>query len=560
MASVKSFAIEVVFLTGRYVATYHNQRQRGEWPPHPARLFSALVAAWAEDGQDPEERAALEWLEALAPPGIAASDAVHRTVATHYVPVNDSAIVGRSLQERKARAIRKLEDQLEDELVSAGGEITRKVSRLQDRLAKERNVTTQIERIGNTNEATARAMLPEHRGKQERTFPSFTPEEPRVAYVWTDAAPDSIGETLDGLLGRVARLGHSSSLVSCRVMPEPPEPNHVPGEYGDSMRAVRRGQLAELERRYAFHGGVKPRSLPYTDVRYAREARPTQPDETTPNTAGEWLVFEFSYRNRAFPSTRTVDLATAMRGAILHHAEEPIPPELTGHDADGRPVSKPHAAFLPLPYVGFEHADGRVIGVAVSVPGSLSAEARRALYVAVGKWEKEAGGGDYPLRLTLGRDGVAWMGRLRGDAERVTLRPNTWRRPSRRWVSATPVALPRHPGRLTGGTAEARARAWALAEAAVEASCEHVGLPAPAAVEVSLSPFVTGARHARDFPAFGQPGRDGRPVRRQLVHAALEFEHPVSGPLMLGAGRFLGLGLMRPMPEPKEEAEGDSDE
>ena len=50
------------------------------------------------------------------------------------------------------------------------------------------------------------------------------------------------------------------------------------------------------------------------------------------------------------------------------------------------------------------------------------------------------------------------------------------------------------------------------------------------------------------FPAFSQSVQDGKPVRRQLVHASLTFEHPVAGPLMLGTGRFLGLGLMRPVP------------
>ena len=38
------FAIRVECLTGRYVATAYDDRSRAEWPPHPARLFSALVA------------------------------------------------------------------------------------------------------------------------------------------------------------------------------------------------------------------------------------------------------------------------------------------------------------------------------------------------------------------------------------------------------------------------------------------------------------------------------------------------------------------------------------
>ena len=57
MSTTEKFGIEVNFLTGRYVATFHNDRRQPEWPPHPARLFSALVAAWADaDEPDRSER------------------------------------------------------------------------------------------------------------------------------------------------------------------------------------------------------------------------------------------------------------------------------------------------------------------------------------------------------------------------------------------------------------------------------------------------------------------------------------------------------------------------
>jgi len=563
MASAKTFAIEVNFLTGRYAATHHNDRQRGEWPPHPARLFSALVAAWAEDGGDPEERAALEWLEARGAPEIAASEATHRKVVSHFVPVNDAAIVSRSFQERKARSITKLEAQLEDELISSGGEVTRKVSRLQDRLAKEWNVEAQVSRLGTTNPSSAVELLPDHRSKQERTFPSVIPDDAQVTYIWDGGAPETVGYTLDDLLGRVTRLGHSSSLVSCRVTPEPPKANHRPSVSGEMVRTVSRGQLAELERGYDRHRGVTPRSLPYTGVRYTTNVETTQRDEAAePNTAGEWVIFEFAHGSRFFPSTRAVELATALRGAILHYAQDPIPEEVSGHRSDGTPVAGPHVAFLPLPYVGFEHADGRVLGIAVSVPNSLDDDMRRAVFRTIGIWERRKGDRQHPyaLKLTLGREGVVHMSRLRGPADVVTLRPEVWRRPSRRWVSAMPIALPRHPGRLVGGTAAAQAKAWEQAEATVAASCAHVGLPEPSAVEVALRPYIVGARPARHFPAFNQGGRDGKPVRRQLVHALLTFDKPITGPLTLGAGRFMGLGLMRPMKAADHSDEESSDE
>jgi CRISPR-associated protein Csb2 len=39
---------------------------------------------------------------------------------------------------------------------------------------------------------------------------------------------------------------------------------------------------------------------------------------------------------------------------------------------------------------------------------------------------------------------------------------------------------------------------------------------------------------------------------RPLVHVRLRFDTAVTGPVLLGAGRFLGLGLFLPMREGRE--------
>ena len=548
----RRLGIEVNFLTGRYVATAHNHRRRSEWPPHPARLFSALVAVWADaDELDGEEREVLEWLEKQPPPAIAASAAVPRKVVSHFVPVNDAAVISRSWHQRRAETITALMDQLHEEPTAAAGEGTKQALRLQRKLAKEKDVASQVSHAGTTNPASAVQMLPDQRGRQERCFPSMTPDEPRVTYVWATNPPPEVCQVLDVLLGRITRLGHSSSLVSCRLAPDPPAATYVPGVGGESLRNIGSGQLRELERRYGRHGGIEARSLPYVDVRYRQAAEPAPAARRqAPNTAGEWIVFEFLHDSRAVPATRTVELATAMRAALFHYAEDPIPEGLSGHAANGEPASDPHVAVLPLPYVGFEHADGRLLGIAVSIPHTLDEGSRRALLRAIGTWEQAVG---EKLTLTLGSRGLVHLRRQPGYVTLVSLRPQAWSRRSRRWVSATPLALPRHPGQLTRGTPSARASAWARAEVAVKAACAHVGLPAPAEVEVSLRPLIVGARSTTEFPPFHQSGRGGKPVRRQLVHAALTFVDPVSGPFTLGAGRFLGLGLMRPLQEGRHE-------
>ena len=567
-ANANPFGIEVNFLTGRFVATSHNDRRQFEWPPHPARLFSALVATWADaDEPDQSERSALEWLESLPPPGIAASPAVPRRVVSHFVPVNDASVISRSWYERRAADVTQLSVQHDTEMAAAGGETTSKVARIGRRLATARNVEAQVARTGSANPSSAQAMLPEGRRKQERFFPSVTPEDARVSFLWGVPAPDGLADTLDRLLRRVTRLGHSSSLVSCRAITDPRHAAFKSDDVGgsDHLRGIRRGQLAELERQFSRHGGSRPHSLPHTDVRYRSVAADGEASEEVcrPNTIGEWIVFEFMPGSRSFPATRAVELSTATRAAVFHHAEDPIPEQLSGHSADGRPTQAPHAAFLPLPYVGFEHADGRLLGMAVCMPNVADDDARRALHRALGNWERAAArGGADALDVTLGVQGVLRLRRPRGPATTISLRPRVWSRPSRRWVSATPIALPRHPGRLSGGTAAARAKAWAAAESSLRLACEHVGLPRPTSVEVSLSPFLKGARPAGRFPAFRQRGPAGQPVRRQLLHASLTFDQPVAGPLMLGTGRFLGLGLMRPAPlaKPEEAIRGSTNE
>lgn len=538
-------AIEVNLLTGRYVATAHHDRRRPEWPPDPARLFSALVATWADaDAPDPGERHALEWLEAQPAPAVTASVAASRRVVSHFVPVNDASVVSPFSYRRRVERHEELCEALDEALFESDGEIDRRVRGIRTQIRRNLDVSNLVTEARSTSPESAARLLPGGRGRQERWFPSVTPAVPRVTYAWgTDPAP-RVESALDGLLARVTRLGHSSSFVACRLCESPPAPNHLPGDGPMIMRCVGRGQLAALERAHRRHQAVRLRALPSVSVRYrpADDDAPSQ-RHLVADTAGEWLVFEFAPGSRRFPSWRTVEVATALRRAILRYAEDPPPEGLSGHRPDGTPSTGPHAGFLALPWTGHGSADGRLMGVGISLPDALDDESKRAVLRSVGTWERSAA----PMSLTIGRRDVLQLERLVAAGALVTLRPDAWRGPSRRWVSATPVALPAHPGRLTGGTASARRVAWRRAEQAVVESCVHVGLPEPADVVVSLDPFVVGAVPAYRFPAFRQGGRNGEPVARRLVHASVSFDRPLEGSLLLGAGRYLGLGLMRPV-------------
>src|SRR5690606_39141177 len=152
--------LELELLTGAYRASLPDN-SGAEWPPHPERVFSALVQAWGDGGRAENERQALEWLEAQPSPLIEASppDAVsERDAPTVFVPPNDKSDI---------------------------------------------------------------RMLPEHRKRQARTFKVVVPESPVVRYAWSTCPPESAVEALRSLTSRVASVGHSSSLVRATIKVNP---------------------------------------------------------------------------------------------------------------------------------------------------------------------------------------------------------------------------------------------------------------------------------------------------------------------------------------------------
>jgi CRISPR-associated protein Csb2 len=234
----------------------------------------------------------------------------------------------------------------------------------------------------------------------------------------------------------------------------------------------------------------------------------------------------------------------------MKHADQPPAEVLSGHRADGSPAERPHLAVVPLPFVGHRHADGAVLGVALVLPRACDDEERGAVLRAVGRWEESHRRDDEECPIVpviLGATGVLQVERVSwGPPPARTLRAETWCRPSRRWISATPVALDRNPGDLRARSHEKAEAAFREAERTIAESCANLGLPVPIVVVVFPSVTMPGTWKAREFPPF--PAGAGR-IRRVKVHVSLEFDRAVRGPILLGAGRYLGLGLFCPVGE-----------
>jgi CRISPR-associated protein Csb2 len=77
----------------------------------------------------------------------------------------------------------------------------------------------------------------------------------------------------------------------------------------------------------------------------------------------------------------------------------------------------------------------------------------------------------------------------------------------------------------------------------VRHACTRIGLPEPTGVRMAAISAHLGAPPAREFPRLKR--KDGG--ERRHTHVIVEFEEPVVGPVLLGAGRYRGYGLCRPL-------------
>ena len=94
------------------------------------------------------------------------------------------------------------------------------------------------------------------------------PYDPVVHLCWPIDAHDRVAEAIDSVASRITRLGHSSSLVSVRVvLAEEIEVGDrcrwTPDSNGPQMlRVPLPGQLERLEAAHERHQQVEPRLLP----------------------------------------------------------------------------------------------------------------------------------------------------------------------------------------------------------------------------------------------------------------------------------------------------------
>ena len=379
-------------------------------------------------------------------------------------------------------------------------------------------------------------VMPDGRPRQPRRFPIARPDNPIMAIAWSTEPEPALFDALNAITRCVGYIGHSASLVRCRFL-SADAPVHL-GPARAAHRRVYPGRLRELE---IAHGAnpVRPTIRPGAPV-FAQEPDPVPLEDN-------WLALEVV--EGQVPDVRAAALVCrVLRNALMSGYRKAgmgaaIPEVVSGHTPSGAPTRQAHLAIAPLAFAGFPHADGHVLGFALIPPRGATFDEMKGLRKA---FEEVAPYDQKTARRVLTLQGRPLSEPLRlapvpsdGTPKR-SLAPEPYLKPSRIWASVTPIVLERH---LKGkGDAEIRGL--------VARACENAGLPRPAPERIRASKHsaVEGMPPAR--PSAGEPPWTRWKVpeslaSRQLVHAVIDFEDDVPGPVILGAGRFTGLGLCR---------------
>ena len=230
----------------------------------------------------------------------------------------------------------------------------------------------------------------------------------------------------------------------------------------------------------------------------------------------------------------TLKLMAALRGLLMRECADQPPPEwFSGHRSDGTPSAEPHLALIPLPSVGTQHADGRIAGLGLVLPADLDPLAA-GRYLDPFLYERATGSRrEHPLFNGRWFECTVEV-EPREQAQKIT-HPTDWTRNSRVWASVTPVVLNRH---FNGKDK------WERAADSVKDACQHIGLPRPREVLLHPVSLVENVPHARDYPQLTRKNAGGA---QSHSHAVIIFDAPVRGPVLVGAGRFRGYGLCRPI-------------
>ncbi len=499
---------------------YHGE---GDWPPSPARLFQALVAGVGLSGPlVQKDKDALEWLEKQKPPLVAAPLAWQpQRGVLFYMPNNDGDVIGGDpLKMAKIRTATKVfRPYFFDAAVPFIYVWT---------LSEKRNGNDCAP--NDDDEAHARRIC----ALAERLYQLGRGID--MAWAWGEVISDrEIEDYLAPYPGRIYRpsAGGSATALLCPCSGSLQSVIERYEAFGNRFTRMKEGRTVKVTFRQPPRPRFKPVPYDSPPSRRLYELRLS----TTEATFAPW------------PLTCVVDLVTKLRdGAVerlkkgLSQKAADIDRALVGRKPDGtNDISPEHRVrIIPLPSIGHFYADRQIRRVLVEVPPTCPLRAEDVHWAFSGLDVVNVETGE--IQAVLTPDGDKEFLRHYGFGD------DGWYRV---WRTVTPAALPGNAWRrrieptrkldeAKGG--DERAAEQRQAAAAVCQALRHAGVRASVeSIRVQREPFEGAGSRVEPF------AEGTRFAKERLWHVEITFGSPVEGPLLLGDGRFCGLGLMAPV-------------
>jgi CRISPR-associated protein Csb2 len=555
--------LKIEFLTGRYVAASVGDREKPEWPPHPGRVYMALAATCFErDEKEPEVRA-LQWLESLSAPIIDAPAAGDRSPVKFYVATNDKLTVSKSILQATPGLMRSKQERMYPTKIPLKHYCFFRWSVDEEaliHLPALNAVAKDVIRVGHSSSfVLASFTLEEDDDPIAKNLPDIQHWVPTQHNVELNMRVAGEGEFIR--LKNACRMHLIDEFSQIKEI--------IDSTKGKEQKAAK--QKFEEVFRVPYKASVRPPEPTPASISLWQGYSEPQPESSRINTVVEGAFFDSELlvlmedRNsdqRRYTLSDTLALTARLRDAVLSGCPSSPPPAwISGHDEKtGAPTKHPHLAFLPLSFVGHKYADGSIKGLAIAFPKTdvISLHERGGM---LGNVFFEKTGEPRKIELRLGHLG-SWSGFVaEGGTLPLSLRQETWIEPSNKWASVTPVVLDRFPKFSRNDDR----KAWEQeVREIVMLSCSRAGYPTPIAIDLDTTSWLVGCprsyrktrplrsadSHARSaelgdgFPRI--PTREGKPPRLQ-IHVHLTFDCQVKGPVLIGAGRFLGYGFCRPI-------------
>jgi CRISPR-associated protein Csb2 len=503
---------------------FHDGRYHGrpEWPPSPARVFQALVAAAAKGSRLlKEDRDALGWLEKLSPPAIAAPAARSGNSFRNYVPNNDLDAVGgdpRRISEiRTPKLIR-------PRLFDARTALSYAWQYDEGKVHAERvcDIAEEVYQLG--------------RGVD-------------MAWAWAEIID---GADMDAVLTGYGRALYRPSESSEGMTLGYPQP----------------GSLESLERRFerAAHRFIASKDTGIVQQLFS-QAPKARFGSVAYDSSSRRFLFELRQTTRespfaTWPLARISKLVEAVRDIAsermkqaLRDRADVIDRVFIGREAKAADKAE-RIRVIPLPSIGSPHVVRSIRRVLVEVPPNCPLSAGDIAWAFSSLDIVDSDTGEIRGSL-LPSDDASMLGHYgigggASDSYRV-------------WRTVTPAALPDRvarrridprklweelrqlPRQLRQELKEAklgseRLNEEARAAASVNDALRHAEIRVRAeTVRVQREPFDGKGARAETFA-------NGTRFRKErLWHLQVEFAGSVRGPLVIGDGRYLGLGLMAPV-------------